>query len=241
MALLPGLVAREAVVGSTVVVVDVLRAGATVATALGHGANRVIPVRSVSEARRLARELKTEGVLLCGERRGLPPRGFDLGNSPREFSPERVSGRTLVFTTTNGTRALQRADGAGRVAFAGLVNAPAVAEWAGHDSANVHILCAGQNGALALEDVLCAGLLVARLVASQSAELTDSARAALAIWNEGKTRVRDVLRQCAHGRYLRSVGFAEDVDYCSQVGTLHVVPVLRDGALVDIAKRRIPD
>src|SRR5204862_138036 len=115
--------------GASALVIDVLRASTSIITALANGAAAVVPVERVEEAR--ARKATLDpGTLLAGERHGDPPEGFDLGNSPREFTPARVCGRTIVLTTSNGTRALLAARPAAAVGVAGFVNATAAAAWA---------------------------------------------------------------------------------------------------------------
>src|SRR5262249_37579059 len=118
-----------------------------------------------------------EPVLVGGDGRGSPPPGFDRGNSPAEYTPDRVRGRTVVFTTTNGTRALLALQGARRVAVGGFVNAAAVARWAAAEPGDVLLVCAGEKGRFCLEDAVCAGLLVSRLT-GPARHPTDAARAA---------------------------------------------------------------
>jgi 2-phosphosulfolactate phosphatase len=159
---LPKLVDPAELAGDTAVVIDVLRASTTIVAALAAGAREVIPCEEVDDARALAKSLAAEEPLLGGERGGLPIDGFDLGNSPGEYVPETVAGRTIVFTTTNGTRALARCRRAGRVLVAAFVNASAVlARLAGAE--RIHLVCAGTEGQMSYDDVLLAGLLVERL------------------------------------------------------------------------------
>ncbi|MDZ7373848.1 MAG: 2-phosphosulfolactate phosphatase [candidate division KSB1 bacterium] len=220
--------------GKAAVVVDVLRAGTTVAYALTNGAERVIPVVSVRAARRLARGFPRQTVLLCGERRALPPPGFDLGNSPREFTPDRVRGKTLVLTTTNATRALSRLRGAAAVALVGLVNAPAASRWLAGLGSDAVIVCAGRANEPAAEDILAAGIILNELRRQGEVELTDAARVAgewaLAVGE----RALSVLQDSQHGRYLCSLGMAADVEVCSQVGLLTTLAVLRGDSLVGV-------
>ena len=172
--------------GRAAIVVDVIRATTSIATAFAAGAERVIPVRSVEGARE---EAGRDGeALLCGERRGLPPRGFDLGNAPGEFGRGSVAGRALVFTTTNGTAAIEaaRAAGVGSLRLGCFRNAGAVARRVAADAnaaeRGVAIVCAGRRGRVSMDDAWCAGHLVERLVQTVAeAELTDGARAAQAL------------------------------------------------------------
>src|SRR3954468_14884459 len=144
--------------GATALVIDVLRASTTIVTALGNGAACVIPVESVEDARVRKAALGPD-ALLAGERHSDPPEGFDLGNSPLEFTPDRVRGRAIVMTTSNGTRALTAARAAAAVGVAALVNAGAAAAWALAEGRDVVLVCSGELGAPSLEDETCAGVL----------------------------------------------------------------------------------
>jgi 2-phosphosulfolactate phosphatase len=158
--LLPDLVAEEELAGATVVVIDVLRATTTILYALAAGARQVVPCLEIEAARQIRDRLPRGEVLLGGERGGVKIEGFDLGNSPEEYTPEIVGGRTIAFTTTNGTRAMLRCTRARRVLVGGFVNLSAVQQ-AIEPEEHVAILCAGTDGRITAEDALAAGLLVA--------------------------------------------------------------------------------
>jgi len=153
----------EALSGATVVVIDVLRATTTIATALAAGATDVIPCLEVDEARRIAASLPGGTALLGGERGGKRIDGFHLGNSPAEYIPVRLAGKTLVITTTNGTKALRTCVQASAVWVGALVNLTSVVRRIAGDP-RIDILCAGTDGQISHEDVLTAGLFVHRLV-----------------------------------------------------------------------------
>ena len=171
-----------AMVGRTALVIDVLRATSTMIEALANGARSIYPTESSEEAIRLIGSLGREGTLLCGERRGLAPEGFDLGNSPLEFTSDRVSNQQLVMTTTNGTRAFLAAHGADRVIAAALLNLKAAAKTAA-EVEDVAVICAGREDQFSLEDAICAGLLVRRITKAWGAppEMNDAARGALSL------------------------------------------------------------
>ena len=164
---LPRLVEPEELTIGTVVVIDVLRATTSIVHAFGAGAKAVFPCEEVSEAEQIAAELRKsrpgEPVLLAGERNCLPIDGFDLGNSPSEFSGERVTDAWIIFTTTNGTLAFRRCREAGRVLVGAFVNASAVFRELAAESSIVHLLCAGTDGEFGRDDTLFAGFLVDRL------------------------------------------------------------------------------
>ena len=142
VALLPELVDRGALSQSTALVVDVLRASTTMIAALGNGCAGIVPVSDPDEAHRRALAIGA-GALIAGERKGLMIDGFDLGNSPLEMTRERVSGKTLVFTTSNGTKALLAAKTAVAVGIAGLVNLSAAGAWAHGHGRDVTVICSG--------------------------------------------------------------------------------------------------
>lgn len=222
--------------GSTIVV-DAIRATTSITTALAAGARRVVPVASVQEARDVA---ATEGSLLCGERGGLPPDGFDLGNSPADFTRARVSDRTLVFTTTNGTAAIRVAvrigGGALRLAcFRNLAAAAAtvVADVGGGARHGVLIVCSGRRGGVSMDDAWCAGHLVERLLgAGLDLDPTDGALAARALAERLGAPTPSGLAGTAAGRALGKLGLAGDLTDCARADDLAVVPVWREGAFV---------
>jgi len=216
----------------TVVVIDVLRATSTVTTALAAGAARVLPVATPEAARERARSLDPAITLLCGERGGRPLAGFDLGNSPAEYTPGAVRGRTLVFTSTNGTRAMLRAASAERVILASFLNAAAVVRDLEAGSGPVHLLASGQDGRVALEDLLAAGLLVARLEATGDFRPDDAARIARTVREAAGADLAAALGRTDHGRELADLGFGADLEACARTDVLDLVPVLRRGEIV---------
>jgi 2-phosphosulfolactate phosphatase len=220
-----------ALAGVTAVVLDVVRASTTIVVALAGGARAVIPVGTPDEARALGRDGHVGPALIGGERGGAPPPGFDHGNSPSEYSPDRVRGRTVVFTTTNGTRALLALDGASRIAVGGFVNAAAVARWVVAEPGDVLLVCAGERGRFCLEDAVCAGLLVSRLATADGA-LTDAARAARALWDRYADDLEAMLVDATWAQALVGQGRGADLPLCVALDVHDVVPVLRDGALV---------
>jgi 2-phosphosulfolactate phosphatase len=159
---LPQLVQEEDLVGGTTVVIDVLRSSTTIAFALEAGAKQVIPCPEVEEAFALAGRMSRSEILLGGERHGLPIEGFDLGNSPEEYTPQRVSGKTILFTSTNGCKAIVRSRLSNCVLIGAFVNASAVCRRL-YGVEQIHLLCSGTNGEISQDDVLLAGMLVERL------------------------------------------------------------------------------
>jgi 2-phosphosulfolactate phosphatase len=216
--------------GSAVIVIDVFRASTTIAAALAGGARFVLPVADVEQAMKLAEPYADSEVLLGGERECQRIEGFQLGNSPREYTREVVAGKVIVFTTTNGTQALAAAKDAAAVLIGSFVNFSAVADAvAGHDS--VTILCAGNNGRLSLEDFACAGGLVNRLAKGES-RLNDAALAARATYKNLKTDLGRTLTATEHALRLAELGFRADLDFALKVDSVPVVPRLNEGRIV---------
>ncbi len=220
---------------SVAVVIDVLRATTTMIHALAAGCEAVWPVEEVEEARRIAGGMRAGRVLLGGERDGLPLPGFDVGNSPSEYTCSRCKGTTLVITTTNGTRALLRAASAARTLIAGFVNYSAVCEILGNEVRPIDLVCAGFNGEIALEDALLAGAFVEFLCEHGSVVLNDAARLA---WDcfEHHGRILDgALELSAGGAHLLSLGFDDDLRAAASVDRFTLVPeVRRDPLRVEI-------
>jgi 2-phosphosulfolactate phosphatase len=225
----PALAAPDLFQGGTAVVIDVLRATTTIVQALAAGCLSVRPCATVEEARALADSLPAGKVLLGGEREGLPLPGFDLGNSPREYTSARCGGTTLVLTTSNGTRALLHAARAERVLAASFVNYSATCEQLRREARPVHILCAGDAGTVALEDTLLAGALVEFFAAREDVFLNDGARLAWDCFEHHGRHPEDALRLGAGGARLLSLGYDDDIRAAARVDVFHLAPELRQG------------
>lgn len=218
-----------AVQNRAVVVVDVLRATSVMVEALANGAGAIYPTVGSEEAIKLISSLGREETLLCGERRGEKVEGYDLGNSPREFTRERVAGRRLVMNTTNGTRALAAVAGADRVVVGSFLNASAAAK-AVAGTEELVVVCAGREDRFSLEDAVCAGLIVSRLGTgwTEHPDTSDAARVALALAEDVAVDA-DFLASTAAGRSLTELGFQEDLEMCARVDRHGIAPVMRDG------------
>lgn len=219
--------------GRPAAVIDVIRASTTILVALEAGAKAVVPAASEEEAIRIAGSGEP-GTLLCGERGGRRIPGFDLGNSPREYRRARISGRTLVFRTSNGTAAVRAAAGARPLCLASFRNLGAVARRLGRAPGDPVVVCAGRGGRMGADDVLCAGMLVDRLVGAggKGRLLGDGARTArrLARWTGPPDA--SVLRTTDAGAAVAEIGLGADLEVCAAVDASRRVPVLRDGRLV---------
>ena len=224
---------RGAERGDLVVVVDVLRCSSSIVTALANGATDVTAVKSVSEARALKR--KNPSHVLAGERGGLPPNGFELGNSPRDFSAKNVQVRSVVITTSSGTQAINNASGARVVLIGSFLNMSAVAEkalrMAAERGIGLTVAMSGKLGAFSLEDFLCAGGIVSRWD-GEGLEFSDSAYASLLGYRATSDNILSHVLRGTHAQELVELGLGEDVSLCCEVDRYAVVPVLRDGKIV---------
>ena len=225
----PGEIVPGELAGRTAVVVDVLRATSTIVEALASGARAIYPVASIEDALRLANTFGRDNALLAGERRRLPIEGFDLGNSPAEFSADRVGGKTLVMTTTNGTVVLTQAAAADRVLVASLLNLSAVVEDLVRSEADPVILCSGSERQFALEDAVCAGLLAMRMVVARPGEWTmsDGAAAAIALAQQFDS-MGDLLAMTTAAREIEAAGLGDDVRFCAEIDRHPILPIFQD-------------
>lgn len=219
--------------GKHVVVIDVLRASSTIVHAYENGVERIIPVAEVEDATRLIPTLDRKKTLLGGERDGNRIDGFDLGNSPFEYTSKLVKGRTIIFCTSNGTRAIARSAAANDIAIACFLNLSAVVDrLLSEKPRKVAVLCSGNAGQLSLEDFVCGGMIVDRFAGTFRGRLNlnDGAVAARAL---ARTMVDagDVVRSSTHGRRLADLGFADDLDFCSHIDRYGSVPLVVEGRI----------
>lgn len=221
--------------GRAAAVVDVLRASTSMAAALDAGCREIVPCGSVEEASRLAETLGRANVLLCGERDGRMIEGFDLGNSPLEFVPEAVRDRTLIMATSNGTAALSALKQVTMAAAACFNNVSAAYRLLRMGGGDAVIVCAGKLGRFSMEDFLCAGAIADRASGDKGVELSDSTKAALALFRKHGKSLHRALSKTQHGAYLAGLGFKDDIEFCSRLDSTETVPILQDGRMVRAA------
>jgi 2-phosphosulfolactate phosphatase len=237
---LPRDVDEKELVGSTVVVIDLLRATSTICQALASGAIEVVPFLEVEDARAAAQSVNRTDIVLGGERRGGKIPGFDVGNSPAEYTRQVAGGKRVFITTTNGTRAMYHARLASRVVLGSFLNLSAVVKSI-KDEASIDILCAGTDGGETGEDILAAGSIVHLLCYDESFSplmtISEAAAMAGAAWsvvnrkaNKANRPIRDelalALRDTAGGRNLIGIGLDQDIVDCAQIDRYDVVPEL---------------
>lgn len=216
------------------VVIDVFRATSTMVTALANGCQAIIPVLTTEEA--IERRISEPGSLLGGERKALRIEGFDLGNSPFDYPPEKVGGKKIIMTTTNGTRAIQAVAAANRVMIASFLNIDSIAHAifryleTNPKTKGIVIICAGSEDRFDIPDTLCAGMLVDTL--GKGIQTNDLGRAAVMLYHGCKKNLLDMIKQTEHGRLLLSLGFDKDVVYCATSNILPIAPILDNGEIV---------
>tara|TARA_R110002111_G_scaffold261984_1_gene336602 strand:- start:76929 stop:77690 length:762 start_codon:yes stop_codon:yes gene_type:complete len=218
--------------GSVAVILDILRASSTITYALNSGATAVIPCEEIEEAQEIAKELKRvngEQVLLGGERMGVMIEGFDLDNSPARYPAEIVAGKKIVFTTSNGTRALKHALQANRILIGSFICLDAVVNELSNVDGLIYLVCAGTDGVVTGEDCLCAGAIAAELqnLTDQTLVMDDSTRLVVDHYRsqiQNEEGVLQAVRASLGGRNLIRRGFEDDIRLCSQRGLISVVP-----------------
>jgi 2-phosphosulfolactate phosphatase len=224
----------------TIVVIDVLRAGTSIIVALSNGAKEIIPVATVESAVKISGNLFGDVILLGGERNGKMIEGFNLGNSPSEYTQDRVRGKSIIFNTTNGSQALVKARYARELFVCGFVNISAAAKILAENPRDFTVLCSGNNGAFSMEDSVCAGMLIDKVTTLGDTKfaLTDGSQAAHALYKKFGKNILKVVGTSDHGRHLREIGFDADLKTCAGIDTIPVVGCL-DGNSIKL--RREPE
>lgn len=238
----PQQLAPSDVAGRVVAVIDVLRASTTVAAALANGAKAVVPFDSSEDVITRAKQFERGLVKLAGERKMHAIAGFDLGNSPREFTREVVEGKTILLTTTNGTGAFATVQSARDVVVAAYVNFSAVLAMlraAARAGTDVTIICAGREKRFSLEDAACAGRY-ARHIGRRLAdvELNDAALASSMIDRRYGDNLARLFGEASHGRALAEAGYGEDLAVCATMDAFPVIPVYSDRQITKLGPER---
>jgi len=213
---------------SIVVVVDILRATTAICTAFMNGARRIIPVGTLEEAK----ALKDKGHLVAAERDGIVRDFADFGNSPYNFTPERVRNNDIVYSTTNGTQAIQLASSGHEVLIGAYLHLTALAEYIATQQRDVVILCAGWKTKFNIEDTLFAGALTEKLLAVDGFNtICDSAKASVHLWRLAKPDLKAFIRQVAQFERLKKNNLHDVIDYCHEIDITSVIPVYTGDAV----------
>lgn len=226
--LTPALIDLYSIEESIVVVIDVLRATSSITYGIENGAVAIIPVAHVDECLNYA----NRGYLLAAERNGEVVEGFDFGNSPFSYSKEKVEGKTIVLTTTNGTKALHLANKrAHQVVIGSFLNLTSLCEWLNKQNKNVLLLCAGWKDQFNLEDTLFAGAVV-NILRKDFVHFDDASVAAEDLYLTAKNDLRTYLHKSSHSHRLAELNIEQDVQFCLQLDICTAIPVLEGEQLV---------
>ncbi len=214
-----------------VVLVDILRATTSICTAFENGVLRILPVDSLGEAK----AMKERGFLVASEQDGQKLDFADFGNSAFNFTSEAIGGKTLVYCTTNGTRALEIAKPAKKIAIGAFINLSALANWLESQKSNVVILCSGWKNKFCLEDTIFAGALAENLLGKAGFEShCDSAVAAIDLWHTAKNDLLGYIEKAAHRHRLKRLGLDDVVPFSFQIDQTDVVPVFEEGEISNV-------
>ncbi|OGI00030.1 MAG: hypothetical protein A2104_03715 [Candidatus Melainabacteria bacterium GWF2_32_7] len=238
------LASRGNISEKSVIVVDVLRATSTIAYALWgyrvngmeeiQGCSKIIPVETIEEAKKIAEKFPGEEILLAGERHCIKPEDFDLGNSPSEYTQDKVQGKTIIFTTTNGTMALKLSQSAKFITTGAFVNTTACVDRVFQEKNDVLILCAGRSNKTTKEDTACAGLIAKQLIKrceenDQEYELSDAADIAIKFFDHYKSNIQELFRTSEAGKNLIEVNLDKDLRDCSLIDLLSITTEFKNG------------
>jgi 2-phosphosulfolactate phosphatase len=216
---------------SVVVVIDILRATSAIVTAFMNGVKRIIPVATLEEAK----EYKEKGFLVAAERDGIVRDFADFGNSPFNFTAERVKGKEIVYSTTNGTHTIMMASHCHEVLIGAYLNHQALVGHLIDKNRNVVILCAGWKQKFNLEDTLFAGALAQSVLEKTSfTTQCDSTYAAIDLWNLAKQDISGYMEKVAQRHRLKKNGLDDVIDYCHSFDLTTKIPVLKENFLVSL-------
>jgi len=226
----PALYEPEQNTGSIVVIIDILRATSAICTAFANGALSIIPVAEIIEAK----EYKSRGYLVAAERDGYVLDFADFGNSPFNFTREKVEGKTIVYSTTNGTGIINMASSASAIVIGSFLNISALTEWIISQDKNVVLFCAGWKNRFNLEDTICAGSMAERLMnSSLYSTICDSTLAALDLWSLARSDLAGYIEKAAQRTRLRDKRLDDCIEFCLTSDFTKKIPVIKNGILVD--------
>jgi len=228
----PALFEPENNKGTIVVIIDILRASSSICTAFANGAEAIIPVAEVDEAK----SYKAKGYLVASERDGITLDFADFGNSPFNFTKERVEGKTIVYSTTNGTGLINIASlsDPAAIVVGSFLNISALVRWIDKQEKNVMLFCAGWKKRFNLEDTIFAGALAERLIQTgRYRTICDSTHAAMDLWSIANNNLRGYIEKAAHRSRLREKKLDDCIDFCLQYDFTTFIPVLqKDGRMI---------
>ena len=226
---------EEELRGKSAVIIDVLRASSSIVAAINAGAKKIIPVEDMSDAVKIARTMDQNDYLLCGEKDGTKIEGYDLGNSPLEYTPEVVMNKTLIFNTTNGTKAIKKAALANRIYIGTFLNQQSILNALAEHDDEVVLICSGWRGRLSLEDTMFAGSLLYKLCNGKLPEKTkDGAKVAFGLFEKFGDALEETIGKSDHAYRLRNLVPEEDIPFCCKVDEFDVLPGMKDGIITNL-------
>jgi 2-phosphosulfolactate phosphatase len=215
---------------SIVVVIDILRASSAICTAFANGATAIIPVAGIAEAK----DYKSRGYLVAAERDGFVLDFADFGNSPFNFTRERVEGKTIVYSTTNGTGIIKMASSSYCIVIGSFLNSVALTKWLIDQNKDVLLFCAGWKNRFNIEDTVCAGSIAEELMNSGSySTICDSTLAAMDLWSLARLDLPGYIEKAAQRTRLRDKKLDDCIGFCLKTEYTDKIPVLKNGILVD--------
>jgi len=233
----PDSVSDKALKDKNAVVIDVLRATSTILAALINGCREVIPAIEIEEVINMSKNYEKDAYLLCGERNIDGIDGFHLSNSPLEYTADKVLDKTLLFTTTNGTKAIRKVVDAREVIMCSITNVDVVAEHLARQKRDTAFVCAGTDGQFSMDDVITAGAVISRLSEMvDDLELSDLAVVAEFLYRNSKGNLHGLLENSTHYKRLMAKGLKADIDYCLTLNAAPVVGIFKDGVIRTLEK-----
>ncbi len=226
----PALLPHFDLADTVVVVIDIFRATSSMCYGLANGARAIIPVAELDEC--LA--YRANGYLLAAERDGEVVPGFDFGNSPFSYTRDRVAGKTIALTTTNGTRAIRQCAKAQALVIGSFLNIGALSEWLGGQHHHALFVCAGWKNQVNLEDTVFAGAVIARLK-TDGVALDDAAHVACDLYRKAKGDLMGYLAKSSHAKRMQRLNIDRDIEFCLQENLTSTIPILKGNALVRLA------
>jgi 2-phosphosulfolactate phosphatase len=216
-----------------VVVIDVLRATSVIVHTMSQGAKEIIPVRTVEEAFQIAKAFPQNSTLLGGERGSHKIEGFDLGNSPQEYVAEKVRGKRLILTTTNGTKAFHSVSPASEILVGSFFNMNAMAQRCLEMERDLMIFPSGDEGDFSFEDTVCGGMLISGIIKKgmKPILLSDASGCAQILYQRFEDKLLEAFHLSHHGKGLVQQGFDDDLIYCAQIDITNIIPEFKDGVI----------
>jgi len=224
-----GDIKENKIIDKTVVIIDMLRATSVITTAIANGCREVIPLLTIEDAMEFVRE-KRENHVLGGERKALKIEGFDCSNSPLEYGCQAVKDKTIVLTTTNGTRAIKGSEGARNILIGSMLNGMAVAKKIAGLNNDTVIVNAGTYDEFSIDDFICSGYIIDCLKTITDVELSDIATTAHYIYKSNED-IHGFIKFASHYRRIEELGLKDDLEYCCQKNIIDIVPEYINGRI----------